>query len=61
MSASYGFSNLDYWPINENINFVLTIPHWYLRPLMGALVAIPHHYLGFIYIGIFFLLIIISP
>jgi hypothetical protein len=28
---------------------------------MGALVAIPHHYLGFIYIGIFFLLIIISP
>lgn len=61
MVVSYGFSNLDYWPINENIDFVLTIPHWYLRPLMGALVAIPHHYLGFIYIGIFFVLIILGP
>lgn len=61
MSVAYGFSNMDYWPINENINFVLTIPHWYLRPLMGALVTIPHHYLGFIYIGAFFVLIIISP
>ncbi len=61
MCVSYGFSNLDYWPINENIDFVLTIPHWYLRPLMGALVTIPHHYMGFIYIGLFFILIILGP
>lgn len=57
----YSFANYDYWPINETIDFVLAIPHWYLRPLMGALVTIPHHYLGFIYIGCFFFLVIIVP
>jgi hypothetical protein len=59
--VGYGFMNMEYWPISENIDFVLIIPHWYLRPLMGALVAIPHHYLGFIYIGIFFGLVINMP
>lgn len=61
MPISYSFSNFDYWPINETIDFVLAIPHWYLRPLMGALVTIPHHYLGFIYIGCFFILIVLVP
>lgn len=28
---------------------------------MGALVTIPHHYLGFIYIGIFFILVCLVP
>lgn len=59
--VSYSFMNSEYWPINETIDFVLIIPHWYLRPLMGALVAIPHHYLGFIYIGAFFIFIVCSP
>lgn len=59
--VSYGFMNNEYWPINEHIDFVLIIPHWYLRPLMGALVTIPHHYLGFIYIGVFFILILTTP
>jgi len=61
MIVSYSFANLEYWPINENIDFILIIPHWYLRPLMGALVTIPHHYLGFIYIGLFFIFIILAP
>ncbi len=57
----YSFCNFEYWPINEEIDFALAIPHWYLRPLMGSLVTIPHHYMGFIYIIIFFLVIIIVP
>lgn len=61
MVVSYSFSNFDYWPINDNIDFVLAVPHWYLRPLMGALVTIPHHYLGFIYIGMFFGAIALVP
>ena len=61
MTVSYNYSNLDYWPINENIDFVLAIPHWYLRPLMGALVTIPHHYLGFLYIILVFGVIILIP
>lgn len=61
MSVNYSFANFEYWPINEQIDFVLAIPHWYLRPLMGALVTIPHHYLGFIYIGSFFILLILVP
>jgi hypothetical protein len=61
MTVNYSYSNFEYWPINENIDFVLAIPHWYLRPLMGALVTIPHHYLGFIYIGCFFILIFLVP
>lgn len=28
---------------------------------MGALVTIPHHYLGFIYIGFFFALLALVP
>jgi hypothetical protein len=59
--VSYSFMNSEYWPISENIDFVLTIPHWYLRPLMGALVSIPHHYLGFIYIGLFFIFVFFVP
>ena len=27
MTVSYAYSNFDYWPINENIDFVLAIPH----------------------------------
>lgn len=61
MSATYAAANFEYWPISETIDFVLAIPHWYLRPLMGALVTIPHHYLGFIYIGCFFILVMASP
>lgn len=61
MSIIYSFANFEYWPISETIDFVLAIPHWYLRPLMGALVTIPHHYLGFIYIGCFFLFIYLVP
>lgn len=61
MSVLYSFANFEYWPINENIDFVLAIPHWYLRPLMGALVTIPHHYLGFVYIGCFFVLVFLIP
>ena len=57
----YSFCNFEYWPINENIDFALAIPHWYLRPLMGSLVTIPHHYLGFIYIVLYFLVVIFVP
>ena len=61
IGVQYSFCNFEYWPIDENIDFVLAIPHWYLRPLMGSLVTIPHHYLGFLYIGTFFILILIVP
>lgn len=61
ITVLYSFANLEYWPINETIDFVLAIPHWYLRPLMGSLVTIPHHYLGFIYIGFFFILVCLVP
>lgn len=61
MTVTYSLSNFEYWPILENIDFVLAIPHWYLRPLMSSLVVIPHHYLGFFYIVIFFFSIIILP
>lgn len=61
MVVSYSMSNFEYWPINEEIDFVLAIPHWYLRPLMSSLVLIPHHYLGFFYIVFFFLFIILFP
>lgn len=61
MVVVYSFSNFDYWPITETIDFVLAIPHWYLRPLMGVLVTIPHHYLGFIYIGCFFIFVGLIP
>ncbi len=57
----YSFCNFEYWPINEEIDFALAIPHWYLRPLMGALVTIPHHYMGFIYIILYFLVIVTVP
>ena len=58
LKVSYNLSNLEYWPITEEIDFVLAIPHWYLRPLMGSLVLIPHHYLGFFYVIFFFILFI---
>lgn len=61
MTISYAQSNFEYWPITEDIDFALAIPHWYLRPLMGSLVVIPHHYLGFFYIITCFLLIFILP
>lgn len=61
MAVAYSFANFEYWPISEVIDFVLAIPHWYLRPLMGALVTIPHHYLGFAYIGLFFIGILCVP
>ena len=55
MIISYSLANFEFWPILENIDFALAIPHWYLRPLMSSLVVIPHHYLGFFYIIIFFI------
>lgn len=61
MIISYAMSNFEYWPISEEIDFVLAIPHWYLRPLMSSLVLIPHHYLGFFYVIICFLIIILLP
>lgn len=61
MVVSYAMSNFEYWPINEEIDFVLAVPHWYLRPLMASLVLIPHHYLGFFYVIFFFLFIIVTP
>ena len=61
MTVIYSLSNFEFWPILENIDFVLAIPHWYLRPLMSSLVVIPHHYLGFFYIIIFFFIIIMLP
>ena len=61
MIIMYSFCNYDYWPLNLDIDYVLAIPHWYLRPLMGALVTIPHHYLGFLFIGMFFMVIILVP
>jgi hypothetical protein len=27
MTVNYSYSNLEYWPISENIDFVLAIPH----------------------------------
>lgn len=61
MVVNYSFSNFEFWPIVEEIDFVLAIPHWYLRPLMSSLVVIPHHYLGFFYIILFFLCVIFLP
>lgn len=61
MIINYAMSNFEYWPINEEIDFVLAIPHWYLRPLMSSLVLIPHHYLGFFYVIFCFLVIILLP
>lgn len=61
LNVSYSMSNFEFWPMNEYINFVLTIPHWYLRAIMGALVTIPHHYLGFIYVGFIFVNILLAP
>lgn len=61
MVITYALSNFEYWPINEEIDFVLAIPHWYLRPLMSSLVLIPHHYLGFFYVIFCFLVIILLP
>ena len=61
MVVSYAMSNFEYWPISEDIDFVLAIPHWYLRPLMSSLVLIPHHYLGFFYVIFCFLIIIMLP
>jgi hypothetical protein len=61
MTVSYTLSNLEFWPLVENINYVIAIPHWYLRPLMSSLVTIPHHYLGFIYVICLFLSLFLSP
>jgi hypothetical protein len=61
MVVNYTLSNFEYWPINDVIDFVLAIPHWYLRPLMSSLVLIPHHYIGFFYIIVFFLMILYLP
>lgn len=61
MSVSYSLSNFEYWPLTEDIDFSLAIPHWYLRPLMASLVVIPHHYLGFFYVLFFFLAIVQLP
>lgn len=61
MAISYSLSNFEYWPLTEDIDFSLAIPHWYLRPLMASLVVIPHHYLGFFYVLFFFLAIIQLP
>lgn len=61
MVVSYSLTNFEYWPLTEEIDFVLAIPHWYLRPLMASLVVIPHHYLGFFYIIFFFILLALFP
>lgn len=61
LNVSYSMANFEFWPMNEYINFVLIIPHWYLRAIMGALVTIPHHYLGFIYVGLVFANILFFP
>lgn len=61
MCVLYAYANFEYWPVAEDIDFVLAIPHWYLRPIMGALVTLPHHYMGFIYIGLFFAFIASGP
>lgn len=61
MAVAYAYSNFEYWPIAEDIDFVLAIPHWYLRPIMGALVVLPHHYMGFGYVGVFFGLVLLTP
>lgn len=59
--VSYGLSNFDYWPQKVHINFVIAVPHWYLRPLMSSLVVIPHHYLGFMYVIFFFFAMALMP
>lgn len=61
MVVTYSLSNFEFWPILEDIDFVLAIPHWYLRPLMSSLVVIPHHYFGFFYVILFFISIIFLP
>lgn len=61
MVVTYSNSNFEFWPLQEDIDFVLAIPHWYLRPLMGSLVLIPHHYIGFFVIMSYFFLILILP
>lgn len=61
MVVTYTLSNLEFWPIFENINYVIAVPHWYLRPLMSALVTIPHHYLGFIYVILLFIVLLFQP
>jgi len=61
MAVAYAYSNFEYWPIAEDIDFVLAIPHWYLRPIMGALVVLPHHYLGFGYVALFFCIVLLMP
>lgn len=61
MVVTYSLSNFEFWPILEEIDFVLAIPHWYLRPLMSSLVVIPHHYFGFFYVILFFISLIFLP
>lgn len=61
MVVTYSLSNFEFWPILEDIDFVLAIPHWYLRPLMSSLVVIPHHYFGFFYVILFFISLIFLP
>nr|QIB71982.1 cytochrome b [Gruberia lanceolata] len=61
LTITYSLSNFEYWPIIEEIDFVLAIPHWYLRPLMSSLVLIPHHYLGFFYVILMFLTLFCLP
>lgn len=61
MCVNYSLSNFEFWPLTEDIDFSLAIPHWYLRPLMGSLVVIPHHYLGFFYIIIYFISLMFLP
>lgn len=61
ITISYALSNFEYWPLQEEIDFVIAVPHWYLRPMMSCLVIIPHHYLGFFYVIFSFLFLIIAP
>lgn len=55
--VSYNYLNLDYWFINENIDFVLDIIHWYLTFLISLFIIILYHYLGFVYIILAFTII----
>lgn len=51
------------WNIAEldEIRFYGVSPHWYFKPLMGLLTIAPTHYEGLSLIGLFFILLTLSP
>ena len=50
------------WNISEldEIRFYGVAPHWYFRPLMGLLVVSPSHYEGLMWMGLWFILFMLS-